>query len=686
MQGLSVTAARRAAWVIVAWIVLGSLAYAQEEDAAPAAPEGEAAQPAGGPPPAEPETKSHLVAVMQLTVDGMENSTADGSMEMTIAKAAANLGQRAVDPAASKEFLASEAGRPYAECYSVNCTADAGKGLGVDLVISGNVMKAQDLVKVNLQLIKVAAGKIVSSDKAEIPAGQPLEPMLAESVKRLFDGYKDAPPVAPVAVEDVPEDENPAAEKAKEERFYKGELTTIGPLEIIPLANRAGVVTGYRRLGYNHYVYIEPQVDLRFFPDDITKDSKLRLGFGVPLNLEIFSGEDKNGDEELDKFADAGKPRKQDWDSWRDAAKLIRYIQYGRKEDNLYVNVNRTFAASIGHGIVLKRYIPNLDYFTQRVSAEVDAYWRYGGFEFFTNDITKYNIIGMLAFIKPASFFSDHWMAESLSFGMHYHTDWDAPETVRTNRSASDGSYIYDPVDVHFIGGDVEFKVVRWPTVKPNVDVKVYTDFTQWLDHGGGWTLGALGRFNLYTKIRQAFRARAEFRVFQENYTPSYFDPFYEVMKYKYFSESRPATNKQYTEYTIKTKYLEFTNRPGDWNRVGGYFEFSYALLDYVGLTFAFDGASGSDNGNVLFHVEVPATKYFQVAATYYKTNVETVKNVFDPYASNTMLIALARLRPLQLLAFQFGVRRTVQPSVAYFPNLEAHWDVKADLDISWEF
>ncbi len=660
---------RRFVWMLVvavfAWASL--LCAAENEEAVP--------------------PKKELVAVLHVTTTGLNGESKDYAVENDMIAAINTAGHRGVSMAETDKFLKSAEGADYTQCVSVECTARAGAKMGVRYVVSGSIIRVNGNTKINLTLIHTREKRKVADDRQSLEKGQPLAAALESGMARLLKQMRPKP--KPIVVPDIPRPGYETAEqrKAKEERFYKGNLTTIGPLEIIPRDNRVGVVTGYRRLAFTHYVHVEPQVDLRFFPDDVTKESNLRLGFGIPLNLEIFAGEDRNNDENIDKWDNAGIPRKEDWDSWRDYFQLIRYIQYGRKEDNLYVNINRTYSASVGHGLVMKRYIPNLDYFTTRVSAEVDAYSRYGGGELYIGDITRYNLIGGLLFLKPGSFFSDNWMAESLSFGVHYTTDWDAPESVLANRANDDGSYIYDSAAAHFVGADVELKVVKWPVNRPEVDVKTYFDFTNWVGNGSGFALGALGRFNLYTEIRQAFRARVEFRGYQDNYTPSYFDPFYEIMKYKWFSQSRPATSKTATATDIKTKYTEFSNRPGDWKHFGAYLEFSYALLDYVGLTIAFDEASGSDNGNFLFHVEVPATKYFQIAATYYKVNVNSAKNVFDPTSDNTMLIALARLRPIQLLAFQFGIRKTLQPSVyRYFPNLESVWDLKADLDISWEF
>jgi len=623
----------------------------------------------------DPKIQLMNVAVMHIGFSGFPKDKEPQNISSMLINAVSASGHVAVADQEIDKFYDSEKGQEFENCLSVLCSAQAGKSFGVDKVISGNISKGKDKYNINLLLISTDTGHVQAKYRSRVPFDASLE---NEMKTGAYNMIKEVEEEIPIVVDESSDE----VVKVKEERFYKGTLTTIGPLEIIPRNDRAGVIAGYRRLGFNHYVHIEPQVDLRFYPDDITKESKLRLGFGIPFNLQIFSGEDQNGDQEIDKFHI--KLRDQDWDSWRDYAKVIRYIQYGRKEDNLYININRTFATSIGHGTVIQRYIPNLDYFTTRVSAEIDAYGKYGGMELYVNDITKANVVGVLLFLKPGSFFSEHWMAESLSFGLHYSMDWDAPYKIK-DKANDDGSYQYNSTDIHFIGADVELKVVKWPTEQPNVDVKVYFDFTKWLDNGAGISVGALGRFNLYTNIRQAFRARLEFRAYQDNYSPAYFDSFYEVMKYNWISEKKPPRTES-GNADIKPKYKEFSDRPGDWNHFGTYAEFSYALLDYLGITLAFNRETGDDTGNLLFHIEIPATKYFQISASYYKANVTSFENIFNAGAENTMLIALARLRPIQILSFRFGIIKTIQPSPIYHPNPDSIWDVKADLDLSWEF
>ena len=352
---------------------------AQEQEQGPQF--GEQAAPA--PVPAEEETPlgppvnvdglpADQVAVIYLTVSDIKGELKNEDVEFVIRKETLKHGEQLVDDDAVK--LVESVDEDGKKCISIKCSAELGKRAGATMVITGSVLRTSDSkpARINLNLVETQNGDTLAQGKKkpEDTTPEAFNAALASLVQELWSVAKPPPPPEEKNEDEVKEDEK---EKIKEDRFFKGALTTIGPLEIIVPNNRAGVVMGYRKLFFEHYAYISPEVDLRFIPADVGDDYKLRMGFGVPLNVEIYSGRDRgDADKELDHFDNAGRVRKEDWDSARDYMKIIRYIQYGRKEDNLYVNVNRTFATTIGHGVVMKRYIANLDYFTTKVGAELD--------------------------------------------------------------------------------------------------------------------------------------------------------------------------------------------------------------------------------------------------------------------------------------------------------------------------
>src|SRR5262249_40964103 len=129
-----------------------------------------------------------------------------------------------------------------------------------------------------------------------------------------------------------------------------------------------------------------------------------------------------------------------DWDHYHDYGRLLKYVNYGRKEDNFYVNIGQRYATSIGHGAIMRRYSPSIDIDYPRASAEVDAYNDYAGFEAFTNDVLEWNTLAAIAFVKPLSFFkADNLLAKTLSIGVTGAIDWNAPDRLGFTLDGSRG-------------------------------------------------------------------------------------------------------------------------------------------------------------------------------------------------------------------------------------------------------
>ena len=264
---------------------------------------------------------------------------------------------------------------------------------------------------------------------------------------------------------EAPEDDDSSASMLK----LKGELTTIGPLNIVIPNNRAGIALGYRQIYAIHYIYISPALDMHFF------DDKFAFGFEIPINLEIFNGrfdaEDLKGGETIG-FGNAGHIRTADWDEWQDYFRVIRYIRYGHKEDKFYLNINRDMANTLGHGFLLRRYLPNHELSSYRVSMAMDAYSDYVGFQLYTNDITAYKVNGLLLFVKPFAFL-DNLAAKSFSLGVSAVFDRQAPIYLDLG-DVDDHNRLISLYDGYVLGMDVdaEIKVMR----DDMFDGKLYAD------------------------------------------------------------------------------------------------------------------------------------------------------------------------------------------------------------------
>ncbi len=420
--------------------------------------------------------------------------------------------------------------------------------------------------------------------------------------------------------------------------FIKGELS--GGDAVRPLGKRSfiGAGAGIAALpssagtALNSFFFtIEPQVDLRF-----PEHHDLKVGLGVPLNFELadtraafeacvpvarsarMQAAGQPADQQQ-QFVDAktaecvsmqqdratenlGQLRKRDWDEVSDFAKIIRYVTVGGEEQEFYLNVSRLYGQSVGHGTVVRRYNPNLDFDTTRVGITFDGFYQFVGVESMINDVLKPDVFGLLAFVRPLEpLFPDVTALRSLSFGVQATVGRHVPRTLGYEEGlwapsagvpipaldADANLAVVDDDTVIFLGFDAETKL--WRTRQ--ADLKVYFDAQSMQDHGSGFTLGSLWRFSFGEPAYMALRVRAEAFVHDADYLPSFFDGFYDVHKLQYI----PAgyTSGMGTYYPTKLGFVEAMK--GGPRRLGGYLEVTHSFVGLLtlGLSARNSGAIG---------------------------------------------------------------------------------------------
>ncbi len=469
--------------------------------------------------------------------------------------------------------------------------------------------------------------------------------------------------------------EAPAAENtAPSGGFIKGELSVyLGSDRLTVKNTRFGVSLGLDQFESAYYGFVEPLVDLRFL------DAKLGIGLGVPLRFEIINfNNDSDGNPILAKRL--GRFRLEDYDSVHDFGRILKYVTFGRKEDNLYISAGQRYASTVGHGAIIRRYSPSIDIDYPRASAQVDWYNQYAGFEIFTNDLLEWNTVSALAFIKPLAFLkSKSVFTESLSVGVSGALDWKAPWQLATDpitglrQLDSNGRLVASQRAVKLIGFDAEVKVVK----TEHVDLKPYADYSMLLDGDGGLTIGMLGRFNVGTTTVHAFRTVTEFRVLGNRYIPSYFDTFYEIERF--IAAELPRVNPSFANYA--TKQQEVFNGLGQ--RFGYYLEGSWGIPGAVGLTLAAEGVSNSPATNLVAHLEVPVLSFLQIFASYYKRGVTDAADLIS-LSKNTVIFAGLRLKVLPFLFINGRAYKTfrMNPQLQRYDN---QFGFVVDLEIGYE-
>jgi hypothetical protein len=499
-------------------------------------------------------------------------------------------------------------------------------------------------------------------------------------------------------------------------QFIKGELTNLGSDKLVVKDSRFGLGLGYAHLDNASYLALTPEVDFHFGKD-------WALGLGVPLNFRAYA----------DGFWDTGKIRlrTQDYNNPSDYARILRFLTYGRKEDQVYLNVTQLFAATIGHGAIVRRYFGNVDTNITRVGAEFDAYGKYGGVESYLGDVVQpQHFLAGLVFLKPLGFI-DGPLRETLgwtSIGLSSAVDFQAPYELDRFPPVSGRPLVGDsdvcptqpqaaycqsgePIAnqtrrAQVVGVDVETKIVK----TEGADIKPYIDYSRLLSidnpiqgergqGGGGFTLGMLGRFNAGEVKVHAFRVVVEGRYFDGNYLPGYFDTFYEVQKFQYITG---AANSAY-----EPKLRTILNRDPAHKRAGFYVEAAYQYNNGLAFMAAYEDSfhvAGPDSicgelcnknpeasivgaRNLTLHVEYPAYSWLQFFGSFYRRSFDSGAFIDTgrPLGDNTLIYSAVRIHALPILFLNARVFRNWQadPVLGEMKNL---WGGSFDLEFGYEF
>ncbi|HOB72792.1 MAG TPA: hypothetical protein PKM18_13495, partial [bacterium] len=351
-----------------------------------------------------------------------------------------------------------------------------------------------------------------------------------------------------------------------------------------------------------YYLLINPKLSLRF------EKANLIFGIHVPLNIELFNTD-------ITKNNNTFSFRTKDWDEWQDYLKILRYLQVGGSEDTFYFSIGSNFAQTIGHGSILKRYVPNHDSTFSTLSTKINWYAKYGGFELLLGDVARGNIFGGLAFVKPFSGLGGYH-AESASFGYTFVADRNAPTMLkyveyydmcdpvtgnceRPDQKQYDDYYVRrldtdsknrpvvtDDMFLYMQGIDFDFKIFK--TEDKKVDIKTFLDYS-WFKNDferGGLTLGFLGRFNLDEKNQHGIRTQLEFRVHHDSYLPSFFDTFYDIERMEMLTN---IYGKSGFQPDGRSKYYHLMNDSSDKWVFSFYGEFTYSWKTWMALSLGYE-------------------------------------------------------------------------------------------------
>jgi cell wall-associated NlpC family hydrolase len=454
--------------------------------------------------------------------------------------------------------------------------------------------------------------------------------------------------------------ENIITEHAEGERppqlmgtFAKGATTHVGPKLLRAEATTVGLQMGIGGVTGTATALAAPE--FTYFGHDNALTVSVAAPFQVPLEKTGLS---------------VGETLKQSWDEPKEYLKILQEVRYGQKESELYIDLNRTASATLGHGQLMRYYTPNVesrsvpDYVltTDALSLSADGVLSWGGGETFIDDLVRPNVVGALAYVRPATLLgSEDKLWRSISLGVTWAGDLRAPY-----ESAAAGGYTKK--SVHGLSLDTEIK----PYKTDNVDLKTYVAGSTLLGPdtaGAGGALGALLRANINGRITHVVRFRLEGQLSSSTFIPSYFDTTYRLNR-----SQAPVDQVGDSPITKLALLRELEHTPNRW---GIYAEASYQMHRRVSImtTYEDGGALGSlppseryvgRNLQLVFQVNdiyLPqSSRSISFYLAYQLHNFKKLLPLFIDRRPNEYLFAALTFQAWRYLGFSAALRKGYNP------------------------
>ena len=338
--------------------------------------------------------------------------------------------------------------------------------------------------------------------------------------------------------------------------------------------------------------------------------------FGVGLNINLLYD------------VESGSLRAKDWDESYDYFRLLRYLRYGRKLDKTYVRFGTLDAARLGHGFIMNYFTNEASYDSRKIGLELDLDFGQVGFESAISNLGRAELMGMRTYIRPL-YGLDFPIINRLAIGGTYASDNDPDVSSKSD----DGIAGY--------GLDLELPLIRSATFT----TMLYLDYAQLKGYstieGRSRAFGSGRALGIYSSLGNLFglmeiAARIERRWLGKEFMASYFDPFYEIDRFKVISGDTTHKADALLAITEETKGI-FGELYG--NLLGN-------RLRLLGMLSRLDSAPKSGR----LHLAADAPDLIPVLAahaTYDKSNIEKVGDIFTLDSRSVARLGLGyKLKP----------------------------------------
>src|SRR6202022_3408720 len=155
------------------------------------------------------------------------------------------------------------------------------------------------------------------------------------------------------------------------------------------------------------------------------------VGLGLPLHL-LVSNDASTGTRESKAYD--GLVRRRDFDQFENYLRVVRYVRYGQKRDELYVLAGQHWGSSIGHGTLVNRYNNTLNLDRAKLGLALDVNTIWFGVETLADSLVNPALLASRAYVRPLG---DMPILHGWAVGATVAVDRTAPRALATTTSAS---------------------------------------------------------------------------------------------------------------------------------------------------------------------------------------------------------------------------------------------------------
>jgi hypothetical protein len=372
------------------------------------------------------------------------------------------------------------------------------------------------------------------------------------------------------------------------------QVGSISQFNPYPMDGKGNIQGGF---GLN-WINGQPFYSFHFMPD-------VSIGnYGVGLDLQL-------------DFNSQGKLRTQDFNSFGDYMRIIRYARYGVKNDPLYIKLGALDYYTLGHGSIMYLYNNSPSFDARRTGLVFDVDFGLFGLESIYSSFGEPSVVGLRGHVKPLKFteLGIIPIIGNFELGASFVSDYNPNALVisgsynpTTNNIIKTNSY----GSLQIVGFDLGLPLLSTGFV----NLKLYADYSKIINFGSGVATGVIAEFNGLGLVNAS--AKLERRFNNAHYIPSYFNSLYEIQRFNVDSLHHSFTSKASLLDTIVA----------DNGYYGELFINVLGLVDVIGSYQRLD----KDPNSGILHVAAeiaPSSLPFIARTGYDKINIQGEKDLF---------------------------------------------------------